>query len=80
MSSENHDRLLEGAIAAELLRAVLARPEVETLLSGEHFTIAGTLVQACTSTTIFRPADGGGEPPAPGRNSARDFHGEQWAR
>src|SRR5690606_8299733 len=37
----------------------------------------GTLIEAWASIKSFRPKDGGGDPPGPGRNSARDFHGEK---
>ena len=67
--TKNRGRLLEGAIAAKFLRAVLAQPMVEALLSDEHFSVDGT--------KSFRPKDGSGEPPAPGRNGERDFKGEQ---
>ncbi len=46
------------------------------LLSTEHFSVDGTLIEAWASMKSFRPKDGGGEPP-PGRNGARDFHGEK---
>jgi transposase len=75
--TKNRDRLLEGAIAAKFLRAVLARPKVKLLLSDEHFSVDGTLIQAWASMKSFRPKDGSGEPPDPGRNGERDFHGEQ---
>ena len=75
--TKNRDRLLEGAIAAKFLRAVLAQPKVEALLSDGHFSVDGTLLQARASMKSFRPKDGSGEPPAPGRNGERDFHGEQ---
>jgi transposase len=75
--TKNRDRLLEGEIAAKFLRAVLVQPEVETLLSDEHFSVDGTLIQAWASMKSFRPKDGSGEPPGPGRNAERDFHGEQ---
>ena len=75
--TKNRDRLLEGAIAAKFLRAVLAQPKVKTLLSDEHFSVDGTLIQAWASMKSFRPKDGSGEPPAPGRNGERDFHGER---
>ena len=77
--TKNRDRLLEGEIAAKFLRAVLAQPKVKTLLSDEHFSVDGTLIQAWASMKSFRPKDGSGEPPAPGRNGDRDFHGEQRA-
>ena len=75
--TKNRDRLLDGEIAAKFLRAVLAQPRVKALLSDEHFSVDGTLIQAWASTKSFRPKDGSGEPPAPGRNGERDFHGER---
>ena len=75
--TKNRDRLLEGEIAAKFLRAVLAQPKVKALLSDEHFSVDGTLIQAWASMKSFRPKDGSGEPPAPGRNGERDFHGEK---
>ena len=75
--TKNRDRLLEGAIAAKFLRAVLARPKVKARLSDEHFSVDGTLIQAWASMKSFRPKDGSGEPADPGRNGERDFHGEQ---
>jgi transposase len=75
--TKNRDRLLEGEITAKFLRAVLDQPRVTALLSDEHFSVDGTLIQAWASMKSFRPKDGGGEPPAPGRNGERDFHGER---
>jgi transposase len=75
--TKNRDRLLAGEIATKFLRAVLAQPKVKVLLSDEHFSVDGTLLQAWASTKSFRPKDGSGEPPNPGRNGERDFHGEQ---
>jgi transposase len=75
--TKNRDRLLEGEIAARSLRAVLDQPKVEALLSDDHFSVDGTLIQAWASMKSFRPKDGSGAPPGPGRNGARDFHGEQ---
>ena len=75
--TKNRDRLLEGDIAHGLLRAVLADPQVKRLLSTEHFSVDGTLIEAWASMKSFRPKDGSGEPPAPGRNGERDFHGEK---
>jgi transposase len=75
--TKNRDRLLAGEIAAKFMTAVLERPEVKALLSDEHFSVDGTLVEAWASLKSFRPKDGSGEPPAPGRNGERDFHGEK---
>src|ERR1700752_2069451 len=62
--SKNRDRLLEGDVAAKLLSAVLAQPRVKRLLSTEHFSVDGTLIEAWASMKSFRPRDGG-DPPAP---------------
>jgi transposase len=75
--TKNRDRLLEGEIAAKFLGAVLAQPKVKVLLSDAHFSVDGTLIQAWASMKSFRPKDGSGEPPTPGRNGERDFHGER---
>jgi transposase len=75
--TKNRDRLLQGEIAAKFLRAVLAQPRVKALLSDDHFSVDGTLIQAWASMKSFRPKDGSGDPPAPGRNGERDFHGER---
>ena len=75
--TKNRDRLLEGEVAGRFLRAVLDQPKIKALLSDEHFSVDGTLIQAWASMKSFRPMDGSGEPPSPGRNGGRDFHGEK---
>jgi transposase len=77
--SKNRDRLLEGDIAAKFLVAVTQHPKVKRLLSSEHFSVDGTLIEAWASMKSFRAKDGSDEPPAPGRNGERDFHGEKRA-
>ena len=72
--SKNRDRLLEGEIAAAFMSAVLNLPEVNALLSKEHFSADGTLIQAWASMKSFRRKDGTDQPPGPGRNGERDFH------
>lgn len=77
--SKNRDRLIEGEIAARFLAAVLGQPRVKGLMSDEHFTVDGTLIDAWASMKSFRPKDGSddeGRPPA-GRNAERDFKGER---
>jgi IS5 family transposase len=81
--TKNRDRLLEGDMAAQFLAAVLSQDKVKGLLSSEHFSVkpapakaGGTLLEAWASLKSFHPKDGSGEPPAPGRNGERDFHGE----
>jgi transposase len=75
--TKNRDRLLEGDIARGFLAAILIDPQVTPLLSSEHFSVDGTLIDAWASMKSFRPKDGSGEPPASGRNSERDYHGEK---
>jgi transposase len=75
--SKNRDRLREGDVAAEFLAGLIDRPDVRRLLSAEHFSVDGTLIQAWASMKSFRPKDGSGEPPTPGRNGTRAFHGER---
>jgi transposase len=76
--SKNRDRLLEGEVAAKLLNAVLSQPRVKRLLSTDHFSVDGTLVQAWASMKSFKPKDGA-EPPSEGggRNREADFHGQK---
>jgi transposase len=74
--SKNRERLLAGDIAAKLLAAVLDQPRVKQLLSTEHFTVDGTLIEAWASLKSFKPRDGSDEPPAgSGRNLDANFHG-----
>src|SRR3954453_6972455 len=61
--SKNRDRLLEGDIAAKFLAAVLAQPKVKKLLSTDHFSVDGTLIEAWASMKSVKPKDGSGEPP-----------------
>jgi transposase len=76
--SKNRDRLLAGAVAAKFLAAILAAPRVRGLLSSEHFSVDGTLVEAWASMKSFRPKDDpGDDPPGAGRNRERDFRGEK---
>src|SRR5664279_1557456 len=77
--SKNRDRLLEGDIAAKFLTAVLAQPRVKKLLSTEHFSVDGTLIEAWASIKSFKPRGGSDEgPPAAGRRNAEaDFHGQK---
>src|SRR5580704_14789209 len=75
--TKNRDRLLAGDVAVKFLAAVLAHPQVKVLLSTEHFSVDGTLLEAWASTKSFRPKDGSGPPPDAGRNGERDFHGQK---
>ena len=76
--STNRDRLLSGEIAAKFLRAILAQPKVKRLISSDHFSVDGTLIEAWASIKSFRRKDGSDDDrPGPGRNAERDFHKEK---
>lgn len=76
--SKNRDRLLEGEIAAKFLAAVLAQPKVKRLLSSDHFSVDGTLIEAWASIKSFRRKDGSdNDSQGPGRNAERSFHKEK---
>jgi transposase len=76
--TKNRDRLLDGRIAAKLLEAVLAQPKVNRLLSSDHFSVDGTLIEAWASIKSFRRKDGcDKDGDGPGRNAERSFHGEK---
>jgi transposase len=77
--TKNRERLLKGDVAAAFCQAVLDQPEVGALLSDEHFSVDGTLIEAFASMTSFRPkAEAHDEPPVGGgRNGERDCPGER---
>jgi transposase len=77
--SKNRDRLLEGEIAAKFMTAVLDQPRVKRLLSTDHFSVDGTLIEAWASMKSFKPKDGSDEPPLSdgGRNAEANFHGQK---
>ena len=78
--TKNRDRLLEGEIAAKFLAAVLAQPRVKRLLSSEHFSVDGTLIEAWASMKSFKPKDGSGDDggrSGGGRNAPADFRGQK---
>jgi transposase len=75
--SKNRDRLLEGDIAAAFFDAVRAQAEAAGLLSDEHFTVDGTMLEAWASLKSFqRKAAGPSDPPDDPGNPTINFHGE----
>jgi len=72
--TKNRDRLLDGEVAAKFLAAVLGQTRVKALLSDDHFSVDGTLIEAWASIKSFRAKDGSDDPPGPGRNAERNFH------
>jgi transposase len=73
----NRDRLLEADVARAFLSGLLALKPVKRLLSSDHFSVDGTMIDAWASMKSFRPKDGSGEPPGPGRNGERNFRKEK---
>lgn len=75
--SKNRDRLLESDIAGAFFDGVLAQARAAGLLSDEHFTVDGTLLEAWASLKSFRRKDAEPTPPPddPG-NPTVNFHGE----
>jgi transposase len=74
--SKNKERLLEHQVANEFLRAVISEARRRKLLSEDHFTVDGTLLEAWASLKSFRPKDGGRTTGSDSNNPSIDFHGE----
>ena len=76
--SKNRDRLVDGAIAQAFFEAVRREADAHRLLSDEHFTLDGTLLEAWASHKSYRPKseDHGGPPDDPSNPSA-NFRGER---
>ena len=72
--SKNRERLLEGDIAEAFFQAVVAQAREAGLLSDEHFTVDGTLIEAWAGQKSFQPK---GEDEGGAKPSERDFHGER---
>ena len=76
--SINRDRLLENDVITELFEEVIGLARKRRLLSDEHFSVDGTLIQAWASHKSYRRKDDDSEPPTGGgRNSEANFHGEK---
>lgn len=75
--SKNRDRLLEHEVIPELFAEVVKLAGKHDLLSTEHFSVDGTLIQAWASQKSFVRKDGSdAPPPGGGRNAERDFRGQ----
>jgi transposase len=77
--SRNRERLLRHEIADRFFAAVVQQAHLRRYISGEHFSVDGTLLEAWASHKSFRPKDDGGKggPPPPGRNAEVNYHGER---
>jgi hypothetical protein len=60
--SKNRERLMRADVAREFLAALLSLPRVKRLLSSDHFSVDGTLIDAWASMESFVPKDGSGKP------------------
>jgi len=78
--TKNRQRLLTTEIAEAFFAAIRGQAEAHKLLSREHFSVDGTLIEAAAALKSLRPLeeDEGEEPPAGGgRNPDVDFHGQR---
>jgi transposase len=76
--SKNRERFLGGEISKKFFATVVERARNAGLLSDEHFTVDGTLIEAWASQKSFKPKDPDGPvPPADGRNEEVDFKGQR---
>jgi IS5 family transposase len=67
--TKNRERLQAGEVFEKFMTRLLNHPQVKPLLSDEHFSIDGTLIEAWASQRSFRPKDGSDE-------DGSDFHGQ----
>src|SRR5689334_2752765 len=75
--SKNRGRLLEAKIFEEFFSEVVEEARRRRLLSDEHFTVDGTLIEANASLKSFRKKDGGKPPEGSGSNVEVNFRGEK---
>jgi len=75
--SKNRDRLMEHDVAGRFFEAVRSEARRRHLLSSEHFTVDGTLLEAWASLKSVQPRDGDGGPPPIGKNPDVDFRGQR---
>jgi transposase len=79
--TKNRQRLLDGEVAEAFFEAVLKQARQRDLLSDEHFTVDGTLLEAWAGQKSFRRMDDNQSPPAAGTgegsNPTVNFHGEK---
>jgi transposase len=74
--TKNRDRLLEGDVADAFFAEVLAAIKQDGLLSDEHFTVDGTLLEAWASHKSFKPKGPDRTPPDDPKNPTVNFHGQ----
>src|SRR6478752_5043712 len=75
--TKNRNRLLDGDVARDFLCEVVNQAREKNLTSDEHFTVDGTLLEACASLKSFQRQDQKQDPPDDPGNPSVDFHGEK---
>lgn len=76
--SKNRERFIDGEVARRFFSQVLAEARQRNLVSDDHFTVDGTLIEAWASLKSFRANDGGdSQPPDDPGNPTVNFHGER---
>jgi len=70
--TKNRERLQNGEVFAKFMSTLLNHPQVRPLLSDEHFSVDGTLIEAWASQKSFRPKDGSGD-----ADGGANFHGQK---
>jgi transposase len=70
--TKNRGRLQNGEVFAKFMSKLLNHPQVKPLLSDEHFSVDGTLIEAWASQKSFRPKDGSGD-----ADDGANFHGQK---
>ncbi len=70
--TKNRDRLQNGDVFTKFMIRLLNHPQVKPLLSDEHFSVDGTLIEAWASQKSFRPRDGSGDD-----DDGANFHGQK---
>jgi hypothetical protein len=75
--TENRQRLLEADVAKKFFDLVVEQARSRDPMSDEHFTVDGTLLEACASLNSFKKAGAETAPPDDPGNPTVDFHGEE---
>ena len=75
--TKNRERLLAGEVAQGFFQQVVAQAQAQDLLSAEHFTVDGTLIEAWAGHKSFKPKDHKQTPPDDPGNPSVDFHDER---
>jgi transposase len=75
--TKNRDRLLKSDVARRFFELVVEQAQGLNLMSDEHFTVDGTLLEACAGLKSFRRNDAQQQPPDDPGNATVDFHGEK---